>query len=258
MKTLKLIISFILLISLFLGVVSCTPDEESKAESSADVSEDVSETVSADMSTDESEDVSMEESGDISENVSETVSEDVSTDESEEETNIKLRLQNEEIVTLDKYKDGKELCLVVLTKDNDVIKNDIVDKFNYTAKDIIDGNPSDEDYQKLVADVATLLPDYRQDMIDEFVTKYDLDTDDAFLEDKFIFRFDEEVTWAWSSDINEYYVYILVYLDELETDKIKKEYTIEFFDGISISTNTVGYSYTYRSFCLYYPCDLPE
>ena len=147
MKTLKLIISFILLVLLFLGVVSCTPDEESKA----DVSEDVSETVIADMSTDESEDVSMEESGDISENVSETVSEDVSTDESEEERNIKLMLQNEEIVTLDKYKDGKELCLVVLTKDNDVIKNDIVDKFNYTAKDIIDGNPSDEDYQKLGA-----------------------------------------------------------------------------------------------------------
>ena len=237
MNKLKIIITFILLVSLFLGVVACTPDEESKA----DVSEDVSDVVS--------------------EAVSDVVSADISTDESEEETNIKLRLQNEEIVTLDKYKDGKELCLIVLTKDDDVIKNDIVDKFNYTAKDIMKnagGNPGDENFRKLVADVGTLLPDYRQDMIDEFVTKYDLDTDDAFLEDKFIFRFDEEVTWAWSADINEYYVYILVYLDELETDKIKKEYTIEFFDGISISTNTVGYSYAYMSFCLYYPCDLPE
>ena len=226
MNKLKLIITLLLLISLTLGVVSCTPDEES----SADVSEDVSETVSA----------------------------DISTDESEEETNIKLMIQNGEIVTLDKYKDGKELCLVVLTKDDDVIKKDIVDKFNYTAKDIIDGNPSDEDYQKLVADVATLLPDYRQDMIDEFVTKYDLDTDDAFLEDKFIFRFDEEVTWAWSSDINEYYVYILVYLDELETGKIKKEYPIELFGDISISTTIVEYSHAYKSFYLYYPCELPQ
>ena len=43
MNKLKLIISFILLVSLFLGVVACTPDEESKAESSADVSESVSE-----------------------------------------------------------------------------------------------------------------------------------------------------------------------------------------------------------------------
>ena len=122
MKKLKLIITFILLVSLFLGVVACTPDEESKAESSADVSEAVSETVSA----------------------------DISTDESEEETNIKLMLQNEEIVTLDKYKDGKELCLIVLTKDDDVIKNDIVDKFNYTAKDIMKnagGNPGDENFR---------------------------------------------------------------------------------------------------------------
>ncbi len=242
MKKLKLIITFILLISLFLGVVACTPDEESKA----DVSVTTSDEVSTDMSTDESEDES------------ETVSADISTDESEEETNIKLMLQNEEIVTLDKYKDGKELCLVVLTKDDDVIRKDIVDKFNYTAKDIIDGNPDDEDYQKLVADVGTLLPDYRQDMIDEFVTKYDLDTDDAFLEDKFIFRFDEEVTWAWSGDITEYYVYILVYLDELETDKIKKENRIEFFGDISISTTIVEYSHAYKSFCLYYPCDLPQ
>jgi len=46
MNKLKLIITFILLVSLFLGVVACTPDEESKAESSADVSEAVSETVS--------------------------------------------------------------------------------------------------------------------------------------------------------------------------------------------------------------------
>ena len=229
MNKLKLIITFILLVSLFLGVVACTPDEESKA----DVSGDVSETVSA----------------------------DISTDESEEETNIKLRLQNEEIVTLDKYKEGKELCLVVLTKDDDVIRKDITDKFNYTAKDIMKnagGNTGDENFRKLVADVGTLLPDYRQDMIDEFVTKYDLDTDDAFLEDKFIFRFDEEVTWAWCEDITEYYVYILVYLDEPETGKIKKEYPIEFFGDISISTTIVEYSHTYKSFYLYYPCELPE
>ncbi len=228
MNKLKLIITFILLVSLFLGVVACTPDEESKAESSADMSEAVSETASA----------------------------DISTDESEEETNIKLMLQNEEIVTLDKYKDGKELCLVVLTKDDDVIKNDIVDKFNYTAKDILKnagGNPGDENFRKLVADVGTLLPDYRQDMIDELVAKYDLDTDDAFLEDKFIFRFDEEVTWAWSSDINEYYVYILVYLDDSEAENIQKDYRIEFFgkESFIIEDNYSPYYFTY-------PYPLPE
>ena len=228
MKKLKLIITFILLVSLFLGVVACTPDEESKAESSADVSEAVSETVSA----------------------------DISTDESEEETNIKLMLQNEEIVTLDKYKDGKELCLIVLTKDDDVIKNDIVDKFNYTAKDIMKnagGNPGDENFRKLVADVGTLLPDYRQDMIDEFVTKYDLDTDDAFLEDKFISRFDEEVTWAWCEDITEYYVYILVYLDDSEAENIQKDYRIEFFgkESFIIRDNYSHYYFTY-------PYPLPE
>ena len=43
MNKLKLIISFILLVSLFLGVVACTPDEESKADVSADVSDVVSE-----------------------------------------------------------------------------------------------------------------------------------------------------------------------------------------------------------------------
>ena len=46
MKKLKLIISFILLVSMFLGVVACTPDEESKA----DVSEDVSDVVSEEES----------------------------------------------------------------------------------------------------------------------------------------------------------------------------------------------------------------
>ena len=46
MNKLKLIISFILLVSLFLGVVACTPDEESKA----DVSEDVSDVVSEEES----------------------------------------------------------------------------------------------------------------------------------------------------------------------------------------------------------------
>ena len=50
MKKLKLIISFILLVSLFLGVVACTPDEES----SADVSEDLSDVVSEAVSGEES------------------------------------------------------------------------------------------------------------------------------------------------------------------------------------------------------------
>ena len=43
MKKLKLIITFILLVSLFLGVVACTPDEESKADVSEAVSDEVSE-----------------------------------------------------------------------------------------------------------------------------------------------------------------------------------------------------------------------
>ena len=60
MSKIKIIVSFILLISLFLGVVSCTPDEESKAESSADVSEDVSEEVSEEESEEEIIEVSGE------------------------------------------------------------------------------------------------------------------------------------------------------------------------------------------------------
>ncbi|MBQ6906665.1 MAG: hypothetical protein IJN75_06565 [Clostridia bacterium] len=62
MKKLKLIISFILLVSLFLGVVACTPDEESKA----DVSEaDVSESVSDEVSEEESEEEIIEVAGDF-------------------------------------------------------------------------------------------------------------------------------------------------------------------------------------------------
>ena len=49
MKKLKIIITFILLASLFLGIVACTPDEESKA----DVSEDVNNTVSTNADSSE-------------------------------------------------------------------------------------------------------------------------------------------------------------------------------------------------------------
>lgn len=61
MKALKSIITLLLLISLTLGVVSCTPNEESKAESTADASADVSETVSEE----ESEEEIIEVSGDF-------------------------------------------------------------------------------------------------------------------------------------------------------------------------------------------------
>ncbi len=61
MKKLKLIITFILLISLFLGVVACTPDEESKAESTGDVSV----TTSDEVSEEESEEEIIEVSGDF-------------------------------------------------------------------------------------------------------------------------------------------------------------------------------------------------
>ena len=46
MSKIKIIVSFILLVSLFLGVVACTPDEESKADVSEDVLDVVSEAVS--------------------------------------------------------------------------------------------------------------------------------------------------------------------------------------------------------------------
>ena len=53
MNKLKLIITFILLVSLFLGVVACTPDEESKADVSVTTSDEVSEAVSDEESIDE-------------------------------------------------------------------------------------------------------------------------------------------------------------------------------------------------------------
>ena len=188
MNKLKLITTFILLVSLFLGVVACTPDEESKAASSADVSEDVSVTVSDEVSEDVSdvvsEDVSMEESGDISENESETISEDVSTDESEDESEIvsadmstdesedepdvsidenTFQIRNQlkpygqgEIILVDKYKGDRKLYMVMLSTSDSIINEKVIadafyDEYGLTFSEAFEKYCDDpEDHEKRV------------------------------------------------------------------------------------------------------------
>ena len=176
MNKLKLIISFILLVSLFLGVVACTPDEESKAESSADVSEDVSETVSEDEP-------------------------DVSIDE-----NI-FRIRNQlkpyghgEIILVDKYKGDRKLYMVTLSTsdslidDNKVIADAFYDEYGLTFSEAFEkycDDPEDhekcvEAFEKIEADVSLLLPDFKEKMLNELKSIHNVDNiilDERLIED---------------------------------------------------------------------------
>ena len=261
MNKLKLIITFILLVSLFLGVVACTPDEESKAESSADVSdvvsdevsEDVSKALSEDVSEAISEDVSMEESDDISENESETVSEDVSTDESEDEPDVSIdenifRIRNQlkpygqgEIILVDKYKGDRKLYMVTLSTsdslidDNKVIADAFYDEYGLTFSEAFEkycDDPEDhekrvEAFEKIEADVSPLLPAFKEKMMNELKSIYN--SENIILDERLIEDLADVVVTEPEMSFYPYQIQILVYANPAEAEMLEEEYSIVAF-----------------------------
>ncbi|MBP3386982.1 MAG: hypothetical protein J6L23_00460 [Clostridia bacterium] len=247
MKKLKLIISFILLVSLFLGVVACTPDEESKA----DVSVTTSDEVSADMSTDESEDEP-----------------DVSIDE-----NI-FRIRNQlkpygqgEIILVDKYKGDRKLYMVTLSTsdslidDNKVIADAFYDKYGLTFSEAFEkycDDPEDhekrvEAFEKIEADVSLLLPSLKEKMLNELKSIHNVDN--IILDERLIEDLADVVVTEPKMSFYSYRIQLLVYANETEVKAIEKldatmyilafgEHTnsIENFDGWDQSRDGVYYT----------------
>ncbi len=256
MKKLKLIITFILLVSLFLGVVACTPDEESKADVSEDVSdvvsEDVSDVVSEDVSEAISEDVSMEESSDISENVSETVSEDVSTDESEDEPDVSIdentfQIRNQlkpygqgEIILVDKYKGDRKLYMVTLSTSDSIINEKVIadafyDEYGLTFSEAFEkycDDPEDhekrvEAFEKIEADVSPLLPDFKEKMMNELKSIYN--SENIILDERLIEDLADVVVTEPEMSFYPYRIQLLVYANPAEAEMLEEEYSIVAF-----------------------------
>ena len=239
MKKLKLIISFILLVSLFLGVVACTPDEESKAESSADVSEIVSEAVSEDVS-----DV-------VSENVSETVSEDVS-DNTEDMTTLRLRLGTDpieddeiELITFECFKSNKALYFV----DIDLVWSRIVElykeKYDYDLSNINELLWEDPIVDEIVHNMSSLRDEVKGIMISDLMDKYNIDTEDIYLEDKYHYVYGSGLSGDDSNHVGKgsCLFRILVYLD----DDTKDEIAGDGFDVIPTDETTRNSKYLYKT-----------
>ena len=227
MKKLKLIISFILLVSLFLGVVACTPDEESKAESSADVSEDVSETVSEDEP-------------------------DVSIDE-----NI-FRIRNQlkpygqgEIILVDKYKGDRKLYMVTLSTsdslidDNKVIADTFYDEYGLTFSEAFEkycDDPEDhekcvEAFEKIEADVSLLLPDFKEKMLNELKSIHNVDN--IILDERLIEDLADVVVTEPEMSFYSYQILFLVYANETEVKAIEKLDSTRYILAFGEHTNSI-------------------
>jgi len=268
MNKLKLIITFILLVSLFLGVVACTPDEESKAESSADVSEAVSETVSEDVSEAISEDVSMEESGDISENVSETVSEDVSTDESEDESETvsedvstdesedepevsidenTFQIRNQlkpygqgEIILVDKYKGDRKLYMVTLSTSDSIINDKVIadafyDEYGMTFSEAFKKYCPDNNDSKKYRDAFDKLDADVSPLLPDFKEKMlnelksIYNSENIILDERLIEDLADVVVTEPEMSFYPYQIQLLVYANPAEAEMLEEEYSIVAF-----------------------------
>ena len=206
MKTLKLIISFILLVSLFLGVVACTPDEESKA----DVSEDVSVTVS------------------------DEVSEAVSNEESIDETLFYKfnATTNDDIIPIEKSKDDRDLYVVTLITSGNAIDTDYKSKYGLSFSEALDKyDNKSEGYKAIAENVVLWLPKYKEDMIKDI--KSTIEIDNIILDDRLICDMsDSVVDELW---FDSYKIGLLVYANEDELSTLRSKY-----DAVSIGTDSNG------------------
>ena len=213
MKKLKLIITFILLVSLFLGVVACTPDEESKA--------------------------------DVSENVSETVSED-EPDVSIDENIFRIRNQLKpygqgEIILVDKYKGDRKLYMVTLSTsdslidDNKVIADAFYDKYGLTFSEAFEkycDDPEDhekrvEAFEKIEADVSLLLPSLKEKMLNELKSTHNVDN--IILDERLIEDLADVVVTEPEMSFYPYRIQLLVYANPAEAEMLEEEYSIVAF-----------------------------
>jgi len=183
MKKLKLIISFILLVSLFLGVAACTPDEESKA--------DVSEAVSDEVSEEYDESVNFD---------------DVSLSDNE----IIVKYPNDKKVILDTTKDDGRFLVFVhhhLCPKSKVFK-EFENEYGYKYIDNLTLPNIDDDLKKLE---DKIFQDYfGQIKNDNIYSKYNV----IFDENKVFFTGD-----FW----NEYYLHFVAYVNEEEFSELQNE-----------------------------------
>ena len=214
MNKLKLIISFILLVSLFLGVVACTPDEESKAESSADVSESVSEENNGEISfiglAEESYDKSI---GKISDD------------------QIVVWLHGGKKI-LDRYIDSEILAVVTMVFTYGERDTAFKNKYGYDLSETYNTEGADKD--KIESDMAELLIDLRREKITEFYDVFSIETDEFSFREACIFHLEDAVLedWIESTKYNSffpaerdvYHVSFIVTLTEDEIEIINENY----------------------------------
>ena len=206
MKKLKLIITFILLVSLFLGIVSCTPAEESKAESTGDVS----------VTT--------------SDEVSEAVSDEESVDE-----NLFYKFNavtNDDTIPIEKTKGDRNLYVVTLKTSANVINADYESKYGSSFSESLDKyDNKSEGYKAISENVVPLLLKYKEDMIKDI--KSTIEIDNIVLDDRLIYDMsDSVVDELW---FDSYKIGLLVYANEDEYNSLRSKY-----DAVSIGIDSDG------------------
>jgi hypothetical protein len=182
MKKLKLIISFILLISLFLGVVACTPDEESKAD----------------------------------------VSEAVSDEESIDETLFYKfnATTNDDIIPIEKSKGDRDLYVVTLKTSGNAIDTDYKSKYGLSFSEALDKyDNKSEGYKAISENVALLLPKYKEDMIKDI--KSTIEIDNIILDDRLICDMSDSVVDELWFDSYKIGLLVYANEDELSTLRSK-------------------------------------
>ena len=206
MNKLKLIISFILLVSLFLGVVACTPDEESMTEST----------------------------GDVSVTTSDEVSEAVSDEESIDETLFYKfnATTNDDIIPIEKSKGDRDLYVVTLITSGNAIDTDYKSKYGLSFSEALDKyDNKSEGYKAISENVALLLPKYKEDMIKDI--KSTIEIDNIILDDRLLCDMsDSVVDELW---FDSYKIGLLVYANEDELSTLRSKY-----DAVSIGTHSNG------------------
>ena len=192
MKKLKLIIAFILLVSMFLGVVACTPDEESKAESTGDVSEDVSDEVSETVSDEESYPP-------ITEDATSIVGENKITVELYNATDD-LRPISPNVYTT--YDDKTLYFIKIGSKISDVIDDEFLKKYGYEFE--YDELEFDEDAN---GDMITLIEELRSKEIQRLIAS-------GVISEKFIYTKNEY--WDVKSETRDLSFFIMILASEDE------------------------------------------
>ncbi|MBP3387657.1 MAG: hypothetical protein J6L23_03880 [Clostridia bacterium] len=190
MKKLKLIITFILLVSLFLGVVACTPDEESKA--------DVSDVVSAEGNDGE------ESYPPITEDATSIVGENQITVELYNVTDD-LRPISPNVYTT--YDDKTLYFIKIGSKISDVIDDEFLKKYGYEYE--YNELEFDEDAN---GDMVTLIEELRLKEIQRLIAS-------GVISEKFIYTKNEY--WDVKSETSDLSFFIMVLASEDERQALE-------------------------------------